>query len=98
VTARKPHTCEECDKTIIPGEQYERTEMLYDGSWSRMSVCLICAEIGNAFSCDGRTIGDMWEDIRDNMFPVMTTGCLAKLKTAAAKQHLLNQWNEWKFR
>ena len=97
ITARKPHQCEECDKTIQPGERYERISQLYEGEWSRMSVCLMCSEISIALSCDGRSIGNMWEDIRDNVFPNMTTGCLTKLKTAAAKQHLVNEWNEWKF-
>ena len=97
VKARKSHICDECDKTIQSGETYERITQLYEGEWSRLSICLICSEISICLSCDGRIIGNMWEDIRDNVFPTMTTGCLAKLKTAAAKQHLVNKWNEWKF-
>jgi DnaJ-class molecular chaperone len=96
VKARKPHTCEECNGVIKPGDQYERTSMLYEGEWSRTNVCLICAEIGNVFSCDGRQIGNMWEDICENLFPAMTTGCLARLKTAAAKEYLVRKWQKWK--
>jgi hypothetical protein len=97
VKARKPHKCEECGGQILAGQKYERNKWLYDGEWSRMDICLLCAEIGAAFSCEGRLLGDMWQDIHDNMFPNMTTGCLAKLKTAAAKQFLLDKWNKWKF-
>lgn len=97
VKARKPHKCEECGKVINAGDAYERNKWLYDGEWSRMDICLICSEIGTAFSCEGRLLGNMWEDIHDNLFPNMTTGCLEKLKTAAAKQVLVSKWNEWKF-
>lgn len=97
VKARKPHKCEECGEVIPVGAKYERNKWLFDGEWSRMDVCLICAEIGQAFSCEGRMLGNMWEDIHDNMFPAMTTGCLAKLKTAAAKEFLVTRWNKWKF-
>jgi hypothetical protein len=97
VKAHKQHQCEECGKVIQVGEKYERLTSLYEGEWSRMEVCLICREISIAFSCEGRIIGNMWEDIQDNMFPQMTTGCLEKLTTAAAKQHLVNKWREWKF-
>lgn len=97
VRARKPHKCQECGVVIKVGESYERNKWLYDGEWSLMDICMICREIGCAFSCEGRELGNMWEDIHDNLFPNMTTGCLAKLTTAAAKQHLVNKWNEWKF-
>lgn len=97
VKARKPHECDECSKIIQPGEIYECCTSLFDGEWSRMNVCAICSEISIAFSCEGRVIGNMWEDIHDNLFPNMTTGCLAKLKTAAAKEHLVKKCNEWKF-
>lgn len=97
VKARKPHECFECSKKIQPGETYERISQLYEGEWNRMSVCLICSEISIALSCDGRILGNMWEEIRDYVFPNMTTGCLAKLKTVAAKQYLVEKWKEWKF-
>lgn len=97
VTARKPHKCDECGATIPAGVKYERISQLYDGEFSRMAVCLLCSEIGIGLSCDGRTIGNMWEEIVDYVFPDMTTGCLAKLKTAAAKEHLVKKWKEWKF-
>jgi hypothetical protein len=97
VVARKAHQCYECEKEIPPGAKYERIKILYEGEWSCYEICMICSEIGTVFSCDGRCLGILWEDIHDTLFPNMTTGCLAKLKTAAAKQHLLDKWNEWKF-
>src|SRR5271167_465512 len=69
VKARKPHKCLECDRTIAAGDDYERIKQLYDGGWSTWEVCLICSEISIAFSCAGRIIGNIWEDIHDNLFP-----------------------------
>jgi len=97
VKARKPHQCYECNCEIKQGEKYERVTGKWEGEFNVYEFCLICSEISNCLSCDGRCFGNLWEDIRDNLFPRMTTGCLAKLKTAGAKQHLLNKWNEWKF-
>jgi hypothetical protein len=97
VKARKLHTCDECEQAISVGEMYERISQLYDGEWTHMDICATCSEISICLSCDGRILGNMWEDIKDNVFPNMTTGCLAKLKTAAAKQRLVDEWRKWKF-
>jgi len=34
--------------------------------------------------------------MHDYVFPELTTGCLEKLTTAAAKQYLMERWREWK--
>jgi len=97
--ARKPHTCSECKKPISPGERYEHAVGKSDGDMWAFDTCLACAEIAEAFYCDGRLFGGMlWEEMRETVFPHMTTGCLDRLFTAAAKAELLRRWNEWKFR
>jgi hypothetical protein len=97
VTARKSHQCYECNQPILPGSRYERIAMKYEGDINTYELCSLCSEIGKAFSCDGRMLGILWDDIHDTLFPQMTTGCLAKLTTAAAKQHLVKKWQAWKF-
>jgi hypothetical protein len=38
----------------------------------------------------------LWEEMRDYVFPEMTTGCLNRLKTSVAKQFLIERWKKWK--
>jgi hypothetical protein len=97
IKARKPHKCYECDGAIVPGSVYERIVYKYEGNFECIIICALCSEIGRAFSCGGRQVGTLWEQVHEDLFPNMTTGCLVKLTTAAAKQHLVNKWNEWKF-
>lgn len=40
--ARKTYRCYECSKSIAPGESYERTATLYDGSWDVARTCCRC--------------------------------------------------------
>jgi hypothetical protein len=101
VTAKKDHKCTECRETIAKGTQYLRECGKWDGEFSSFHTCLICAELRTAFSCqDGQAIcfGELWNEIEEYLFPEMTTGCLEKCKTAAAKQFLIDRWNKWKFR
>ena len=57
-----------------------------------MSDCNVC--IGG---CDGtRSFGNLWEEIREYVFPEMTTGCLAKIEEPSAKAYLIERWQEWK--
>lgn len=97
VTANRAYRCFDCDATIHVGEKHEQCGGQYDGAYKNWRFCLICSEISHAFYCDGRSFGTLWEDIEEHLFPELTTGCLAKLKTAAAKSHLLNEWRKWKF-
>ncbi len=97
-TARKLHVCSECNKRIEIGEKYEHASGKSEGDFWSEDTCLICAEIANAFYCDGRWFGGiLWESMED-VFSQMTTGCLDRLETAAAKAELVRRWNEWKFR
>lgn len=96
--ARKVHRCCECSKLILKGELYERSSGKTDGDMWSFATCLICREIAEAFYCDGRWFGGLlWDQMEDVAFPAMTTGCLERLTTAAAKAELLRRWNAWKF-
>lgn len=95
--ARKPHTCYECLREIPPKAQYERIKMLYEGRWDTYHLCALCSEIGRRLSCDGsRTIGTLWEDIKEYVFPDMSIACLDKLQTPEAKERLRSAWAAWK--
>lgn len=97
-TARKPHVCSECGKPIPVGEKYEHASGQSDDELWDCDTCLICAEIAEAFYCDGRTFGGwLWENMADVMGE-LTTGCLDCLQTANAKAELMRRWNEWRFR
>lgn len=40
--ARVAHRCDECQRTILPREQYEAVDALSDGSWWRCKTCSDC--------------------------------------------------------
>jgi len=97
IKARKPHKCCECNETIHPGQRYERYSMLFNGRWSHHNTCLICAEIGEAFCCDGRLFGHLWEGFDESdAWRRLTTSCFDKLQTPEAKAELRRRWMEWK--
>lgn len=97
-TARKIHECCECNGSIPVGQKYEYAWGKTEGELWDCKTCLVCAEIANAFYCDGRMYGgELWEQMNDYAFEQMNTGCLTKLQTAAAKAELVRRWKEWKF-
>lgn len=51
VVARKPHACEECRRTIEPGETYERTAAVWEGDFITCVACAHCAAA--RVICDG---------------------------------------------
>ena len=96
VRARKMHRCYDCGNEIAVGAMYERISGKWDQEVSSYTICALCSEIGEAFSCDGsRTFGNLWETIEE-FFDEFTTGCLDKLTTAAAKQKVMDRWQRWK--
>ena len=96
VKARKPAKCCECGSVIQPGDVYEVTSGKWDGEWLSFKTCAPCAEIRQAFCCDGWVYGTLWQDAAEGFFETMTTGCFDKLTTAAAKEKLRDMWMHWK--
>ena len=98
VKARKPHKCFECDREVPVGQEYERIKMLQEGGWDVYDVCLLCREIHIRFACgNGRCVGNLWEDMREVVFPelTMSSKCFAGL-SAMAKAEVINRWQQWK--
>ena len=86
--AAKPHVCEECGDAILKGDRYEYASGMWDGEFMAFKTCLVCVEVRTAFTCGGYAITQLWENMRDEMFPhwneLVAIDCLAKLKTDAA--------------
>lgn len=94
--ARKPYLCSECDEVIEKGTKYDYMSMLWEGSWSTTRTCLVCAEIGDHFSCGSRVVGALWFDLEENFFPDMKAGgpCMDGL-SPAAKAMLFERRTKW---
>lgn len=91
-TARKGHSCCECNRTIEPGERYEYAAGKYDGHFFAEKTCAECAAIRDALVCGSYVYGQLWEAIEEEVFPVWDrTGpwdCLAKIDLLSARQAL----------
>jgi hypothetical protein len=95
--ARKPHACCECKRGIPSGSVYEKTSGKYDGEFYSNRTCLVCAEIRDAFSCDGGVlIGELWQEMHEYGFEKINESCFAKLQTVKAKRYLRGRWMKWK--
>jgi hypothetical protein len=99
VKAGKPWECCECGTAIPKGTLYELASGFHadDGnSFWQAKTCVLCAEIGEGFYCDGRWHGgNMW-DRMESVFAKLTTACFDRLKTPEAKRELRRRWMEWK--
>jgi hypothetical protein len=77
-TARKEHTCDECEAKIRPGEQYNYESGVWDGRPSSYKTCLPCIDIRHHFlsKCNGNswTYQTLWSDLQENFFPDMKAG------------------------
>ena len=96
VRARKPHTCVECHRLMPVGERHEVETGKWDGWMGTYRTCLSCQEIRQEFCCDGWTYGALWEHIEEDLFPIFTEACVAKLQTFTAKSLLAARWRQWK--
>lgn len=96
-TARKEHKCCECRMVIAVGQRYEVRAQFNDGRAFQNKTCLPCAEIRNAFFCEGWYYGSVWSDIESALFDrgPLNSACLDKLSTVDAKQFLQRRWMDW---
>lgn len=95
VKTRKQRRCCECGKKIEPGERAVYHAGTNDGSFWTSWCCLICDEIADAFSCDGRMFGNLWDGMH-YVWEALTTSCFDKLKTPEAKAELRRRWMTWR--
>lgn len=100
VKARKPHTCCECNETILIGALYSRATGKSDGHVWTAKTCSLCHEIRGAFVCGSYCFGLLREEIENGMFPIWEQAgpfdCLAKLKTLEARRKINGWYDEWK--
>jgi hypothetical protein len=86
--ARKPYKCCECSQPIVVGEQHQYATGKTDGDFWDYRTCRECVEIRKTFCCGGWIYGQLWEDIREQMFrswdEMQQIDCLARLETQAA--------------
>ena len=95
--AKRVHKCTECDRDILPGERYQYYIGKFDGDFCTEKTCSQCAEIRAAFSCEEWPMfGELWNEIIEFMFPVITTACYDKLSTPEAKAKVRDRWMQWK--
>lgn len=93
--ARKTYKCSECDREIVPGQKYVVLSGKCEGDLWRERCCEVCNEISKAFSCDGRSVGNLWEEM-DYVMDELTTTCFDRLTTPEAKAYLRQRWMEHK--
>lgn len=68
--AKREHRCDECGRTIAPGEPYLREAFRWDGQFKSHKTCKHC-EIARdwlARQCGGWLYGCVEEDIREHCF------------------------------
>lgn len=83
--ARIKHTCSECGGAINPGDRYERSVGNWGGDFSTFKTCSVCAEIRNAFFCEGYFYGMVWEDLSLHLHELdgAVPDCVADLSPSA---------------
>ena len=97
VTGRKPHTCHECRETIAKGDKHHVVSGKWDGEVRSYRFCAPCWEVMGEFSENGRTFGVTWETFDSEWSAGATLqGCLNRLSSVEAKQHMMRQWRKWK--
>jgi hypothetical protein len=98
VRARKLHKCYECGRQISIGSQYQRYSGKWEGQMDSFTTCLDCMNIREGLSRDGRwpPFGQLWDEIHQVFGEVVSTACLAKIPTSAAKAYFLERWRKWK--
>lgn len=99
VTAKRAYRCCECQRVMPAGEEHEHVDGKWDGEYQSYRFCLVCSEIQTVFSCgQDRLFTALWDDMKELVFPELTTAnkCFLKL-SAKSKAFLLKRWNEWKF-
>lgn len=101
--ARKAYKCHECLAVIGAGERHQYLAGKCEGDFWDARTCAPCAEIRKAFVCDTYVIGELWEALRDQLFPdwkdwhdANTIDCIAKLTTQTAIDKVRAEYAEYR--
>lgn len=95
--ARKEHTCCECNRTIVCGEEYEMCKMLHDGTWRNYKTCGDCVSVRKSFFCHGWYIGVIWDHIEEHISEIdgqLSSECFENL-TKSARDKLCDLVEEY---
>ena len=106
ITSDEDHKCCECDSVVDAGSPIECATKYRDGDQDAdedereatepVWTCVVCAEIADAFYCDGRMFGgSLWDSLYE-VHEAMNVACLNKLSTPEAKAELQRRWMQWK--
>ena len=85
-TARKPHKCCECGKTITPKEKYEYVCGIWEGTFDTHKTCIVCKEIRDTFFCDGWLFEGLFEYLYNHindMDGIISESCISELSPKA---------------
>lgn len=69
-TARITHKCNECRRSISPGERYFSDRYVFDGQFCNHKVCAHCMVVREWLQdeCGGFVYGGVEEDIREHAY------------------------------
>jgi hypothetical protein len=69
VKARKAHRCNECRRTIEPGETYQTEAFMFEGEFNRHKTCAHCWVVRDWLTaeCGGMVYGQVEEDAREHV-------------------------------
>lgn len=93
--AGKLWKCEECGKRIERGVLYELSGGKTEGNFWACKTCLVCSDIANGLSCNGRCHGNLWDDM-EYIYENLNTACFSRLSTIEGKKELQRRWMIWK--
>jgi hypothetical protein len=97
--AAKPYRCFECTDVIAIGDVHQYVSGKYEGDLWSARTCAACAEIRKTFCCGPAMFGELWESIRDQLFPkwneMTAIDCLAKLESPAAIAKMRAEYAEY---
>lgn len=85
LVARKKHVCEECRRTIWPGEAYERVVAVWENRLHVLNTCVDCRSVMDVLFCEGVCHGMVLEDLLMHLEEgyVISEDCLAALTPGA---------------
>lgn len=98
--ANKPHTCEECRRSILKGERYEVYKGVCDGSMYTAKTCLDCVSLRTSFFNSCWTFGIIRDEIADSIsysHGAVDSACIVNLTPAAKNfvfEHIEKEWEK----
>ena len=99
--ARKTHQCSECERNILPGEEYEYVFGVWAGDTNQFKTCLDCLSVRDSFFCEGIVYGGIWELVPEHILELngeVSSDCIVPLTPRAREiicELIEEQWRIW---